>query len=155
MKTIKKRFFLLIAGIILFNSCGDMTAKEILRVKMTRPGDLYPKHAYATMEKGDKIAIWSDMDFSYVGTSIQLEVQVELYLKDSLIETINLSPLDKSITLNEVTETEKSRTIRKFSGKNKEIEIRQDGNYKCIAYLKNTGSSFQVNKAEIVLKRKK
>lgn len=154
MITIKKWLFLLITGVLLLNSCGDMTAKEISRVKMSRPGDLVPKYSFAQMKKGDKIAIWSDMDFNYIGTSIKLDVLVELYLKDTLHETIEIAPLQRSITLNEVKEKEGSRTNWKFSGKNKEIVIKEDGNYKCIAYLKTSNSSFRSKKAEIVLKRK-
>ncbi|MNJ90971.1 hypothetical protein D3C87_86120 [compost metagenome] len=154
MITTKKGLFLLITGALLLTACADMNAKEILRVKMSKPGYL-PSYSFARMKKGDKIAIWSDMDFSYTGSRIELDVQVELYLKDSLYETIEFSPTRKSLTLNEVKETEGSRTNWKFSGKNEEIVIKEDGNYKCIAYLKSPKISFRSKKAEIVLKRKK
>lgn len=153
MNIIKKRFFLFIAGVILLSSCGDMMAREILRVKMSHPGDLVPKYSFVQMKKGDKIAIWSDMDFNYIGV-LKMTVILELYLQDTLHETIELSPLERNMVLDEVKEKQGSRTNWKFLSKNKEVTIKEDGNYKCIAYLKTSNGSFNENKAEIVLKRK-
>lgn len=150
-----KYFALLFSAIMLFSACGDLTAKEIARVSASKPGDIAPRAAYVQLKKGDKIAIWSDMDFEYQSTP-EMDFKVELYLNDALYETLEFKPTQKNMTINEVKSTTGKRKTWSFSGKNEEIEIRESGRFKCIAYLR-TGFSvgLRINRADIVLKRKK
>ncbi|GAA3520416.1 hypothetical protein GCM10022393_38320 [Aquimarina addita] len=141
---------------LLIIACSALTGEEIARLsinKLSSENNLIIKEATLDLKKGDEIAIWSDMDYSYEGDS-SLLFKIEI-LKDGVsLESFVIDPTDKNITINEVTTSVFNKTNSSFSGKNSEIEIEEDGTYTFKGFLfTEYNSNLEINKAEIVLKR--
>lgn len=153
---LKYLIFLLGAGMLL-HACSDLNAKEIGRIPVNEynPANLGYRSLHIQLKKGDKIALWSEMDMEYDG-SVQMSLSVDMTLDDKPYQSLELNPFEKSITVNETKTISGKHTQWRFSGKNEEIEIKESGRYKFVAVLKTSfNPTLRMKQPQLILKRKK
>lgn len=137
-------------------ACDALLGQEIARLPInavSTPGHDIVKQASVKLHKQDKLALWSEMDMSYQG-EVPLRFQVAVLRNGKPYTQLALDPTQKNISVNEMkTEVNGSVTWR-FSGKNDELVIPEDGTYLVVARLiAAPNSSLQLRKAELVLKK--
>lgn len=146
--------FLILPALLI--GCSALTGEEIGRLKINEistEDKSVVKETTIALEKGDYIAIWSDMDLEYKG-SLDLRFIIEIFKDDELIEELEIDPFDKNVTMNERKISLNKKTEWRFLGKNKKLSIKDDGEYKFRAYLVTLGNpDVEIKKAEIVLKK--
>lgn len=142
---------------ILFTACSAITGEEVGRLPInqvsTDDDNLIIKEISLDLKKDEKIAIWSDMDIEYEG-KVALRFKMEILKNGENFGGLEIDPTDKNITIGEVKTSLMGKTDWRFSGKNSEIKIEEDGNYTFKGILvASENSTLKVTKAEIVLKK--
>ncbi len=142
---------------ILFTACSAITGEEVGRLPInqvsTDDDNLIIKEISLDLKKDQKIAIWSDMDIEYEG-KVALRFKMEILKNGENFGGLEIDPTDKNITIGEVKTSLMGKTDWRFSGKNSEIKIEEDGNYTFKGILvASENSTLKVTKAEIVLKK--
>ena len=152
-----KKIILLLFPLLIY-SCEAMLGKEVARIpvnKISSKNDIQPAQVSLELKKGDELFIWSEMDFEYEG-DVKLVFQFMIFKDDSYKGGMEFDPTEKNISIKEVKTSIMGKTKWKFSGKNKNLAIEEDGNYTFKAVLiTSENESLILNKAEIVLKQKK
>ncbi|UII23391.1 hypothetical protein [Fulvivirga ligni] len=148
---------IIICSLLALVSCDALTGEEVGRIPVnevsTDDEHLILKETSVDLKQGDDVGIWSDMDLEYEGdvvVSFRMEV-----LKDGVkFGGMEIDPFEKDITMNETKTTIGGDTKWKFSGRNANLMIEEDGNYTFQAILVTSDNpSLKINKAEIVLKK--
>jgi len=155
----KKPISLLItaATILIFTGCSALTGEEVGRLPInqvsTDDDNLIMKEISLDLKKDEQIAIWSDMDIKFEG-DVALIFRVEVLKNGEILNGFEIDPTDKNITIGEVKTSVMGKTDWRFSGKNGDYKIEEDGNYTFKGILvASENPTLQVNKAEIVLKK--
>lgn len=152
----KKKNIILLLVTLLF-SCDAITGEEIARLpinEITKSDEnMIIKEASINLKKGDQIAIWSDMDFSYEG-EVALLFRFEILRDEESLGGFEIDPTDKNLTIGEVKTSILGKTDWSFTGKNSEYDIEKDGIYTFRAILiASENSTPEVEKAEVVFKK--
>ncbi|MEZ4828929.1 MAG: hypothetical protein R3C61_21980 [Bacteroidia bacterium] len=150
-------FLILAVPFILLAGCSALTGEEVARLPInqvsTSDDDLTVGEALLDLKKDEEIAIWSDMDIEYEG-DVALRFRMEILKDGESFGQLEIDPTEKNITIGEVKTSLMGKTDWRFSGKNSEIKIEEDGNYTFKGILvASENPSLTVNKAEIVLKK--
>ena len=147
---------IVIALTILLTACDTLTGEEIARIpinEVSTEDNLIIKETSIDLKKGEKIAIWSDMDIAYEG-EIELRFRLEIIKNDEKIGGLEINPTDKNMTLGEVKTQLMDKTNWAFSGKNSSFMIEEDANYTFRGILAaSENPTLIVTKAEIILKK--
>ncbi|WP_225034894.1 hypothetical protein [Winogradskyella sp. SM1960] len=158
MKTIKKisNRIALILSLLLMVSCG-LTGEEVARLAINEVSksddNLIIIEDQVELKKGDEIAFWSDMDYNYEG-QISLKFKIEIIKNDEKLGVLEIDPTDKNITIGELKTSINGKTDWSFTGKNTELDIKEDGNYTFRGLLvASENSTLEINKAELVIKK--
>ncbi|NQX91369.1 MAG: hypothetical protein HRT74_04405 [Flavobacteriales bacterium] len=143
-------------GIFFLPSCGALFGEEVGRIpvnEISTNDSPIVKETSLDLKKGDKIAIWSEMDMEYEGF-IGFRFKMEIYDKDELIDTFYFDPAEKNPSVGEVKSTFGQKTSWRFSGKNATYVAGRDGNLTFKASLESSeNSTLDLKKAEVVLKK--
>jgi len=136
--------------------CDALTGKEVARLpinQLSTEQNLVAKETTLDLKKGDEIGIWSDMDIAHDG-DVELRFRIEISRDGKVIDGIEVDPTKKNITLGEVKTTVMNKTTWRFSGKNANYEIKEDGKYTFKGILiASENSSLKITKAELVFKK--
>lgn len=137
--------------------CSAITGEEVARLPINQisvsDDNLIMKEASLALKKGDKIALWSEMDVKYEG-DVLLRFKLEILKDGELFQGLEIDPTDKNITIGEVKSSIMGKTDWRFSGKNGQIKIEEDGHYTFKAiFVASNNPSLKVDKAELVLKK--
>ena len=136
--------------------CEVLLGKEVARLplnEVSTAGHEVVKAATIPLKKDDEIALWSDMALAYEGDApVRFQVQV---LKDGMpFQQLELDPTEKNVTVGEVKTSVNDKVNWRFTGKNAELKIPEDGTYTFKARLVAANNpTLQVTKAELVLKK--
>ncbi|MCF1190172.1 hypothetical protein LRR18_01145 [Mangrovimonas sp. AS39] len=152
-----KQILLFLIPFLLLTSCDSITGEEIARLPInkvsTSEENYFEKETSLNLKKGDKIAFWSEMDFEYSGEESFL-FRFRVYKNDEPFAILEFDPTNKNITIGEIKSTIGNKTKWSFTGKNKELKIKEDGKYTFKGILKTTKNpSLIVNKAIVVIKK--
>ncbi|WP_420572473.1 hypothetical protein [Kordia sp.] len=134
-----------------------MVGEEIARLEInqvsTHTDNLVIKEVDLALKKGDEIAFWSEMDFKYEGNA-ELRFKIEILKDGEKYGGLEIDPTDKNMTIGETKTVFNSKTNWSFTGKNAEIEIKEDGKYTFKGILVATkNATLEITKAEVVLKQ--
>ncbi len=139
----------------LLSGCG-FTAKEIGRISiddLSTKENIQPKSIELNLNDGDNLSYWTEMNIEFEG-ELALEFQVQLSLDGKTLGIKSFDPFDRDITMGEFKSTVLNKTKWKFSGRMKEFNISQNGNYKFeVILISNGNESLKLNKAEFVFKK--
>ncbi|MDO7873574.1 hypothetical protein Q5H93_02435 [Hymenobacter sp. ASUV-10] len=140
----------------LLSSCDALLGKEVARLpinEVSTPGHEVVREASLQLQKGDEIALWSDMDLAYEGAS-PVRFQVQVTKDGTPFKELQLDPTEKNVTIGEVKTDINGSVKWRFSGKNAELVIPDAGSYTFKAMLVAAANpSLRVTKAELVLKQ--
>lgn len=136
-------------------SCG-LTGEEIARLPInevsTSNAHLTIKEAELDLIKGDKIAIWPEMDFKHEG-ELDLLFKIEVLKNGEVYGLLDIDLTDKNIAIGELKTAINGKTNWRFSGKNSQIAIKEDGTYTFTGILTaSENPTLDITKAEVVLK---
>lgn len=153
----QKSTLLLILLLNVFYSCSFITGEEITRLPINQisidDNNIFSKKTSLDLAKGEKIALWSDMDMEYAG-EVQLLFKIRMSRNGENMGIIELDPTSKNLTIGELKSQINDNTSWSFSGKNTEITIEDDGNYTFEGILvASENPSLKINKAEVVFRK--
>ena len=136
--------------------CDALLGKEVARLpvnEVSTPGHEVVKEATVPLKKGDEIALWSDMDFAYEGSS-PVRFQVEVTKDGAPFKQLEIDPTEKNVTIGEVKTSVNESVNWRFSGKNTELVIPDAGSYTFRARLVAAANpTLRLTKAELVIKK--
>jgi hypothetical protein len=151
-----KRLLTLLAISLALTACDAITGKEVGRLQINQLSteeDLVIKETTFDLLKDDEIGIWSEMDIEYEG-DIGLRFKIEILRNDENLGVLEIDPTEKNITLGELRTTIGGKTTWRFSGKNTEYKIEENGKYTFKGiFIASDNPSLKVNKAEVVFKK--
>lgn len=137
------------------SACG-ITGTEIGRLsinKVSTPDSLIIKEVTLDLKKGETLLIWSEMDVEYEG-DVAMQFKIDVMKNGAPFGSFEINPTDKSISLGELKKTFNNKTTWSFSGKNSELDIKEDGKYNFNAiFVTSDNPTLKVNKAEVVFKK--
>ncbi|UOQ70755.1 hypothetical protein [Hymenobacter cellulosilyticus] len=138
------------------SACGSLFGKEIARLPVntiSTPGQEVVKEAALQLQKGDEVALWSDMDLAYEGEA-PVRFQVQVLQNGQPYQQLELDPTEKNVTVGEVKTSVNGKTNWSFSGKNGSLTIPATGTYTFKARLVAAPNpTLKITKAELVLKK--
>lgn len=138
------------------SACESLLGKEVARLPInavSMPGNDAIKEVSLQLKKDEKIAVWSELDMAYEGEA-PLQFQIRLFKDGSPFKELAFDPTVKSVSMNEVRTDVNGSVNWRFSGKNAELTIPEDGTYRFMARLIATPNpTLQLKKAELVLKK--
>ncbi len=110
------------------------------------------KETQLTLVKGEKVAIWSEMNMEYEG-DVLLLFKIEILKDGKEFKSIEFDPRDKNVSIKEVLIHKNGKTKWRFQGKNAKILIEEDGIYTFKGILvASENSSLILHKAELIFK---
>jgi hypothetical protein len=140
----------------LLSGCDALMGKEVARLpinEVSTTGHEVVKEATVPLKKGDEIALWSDMDFAYEGSS-PVRFQVQITKDGAPFKELQLDPTEKNVTIGEVKTNLNGSVNWRFSGKNAELVVPAAGSYTFRARLVAADNpTLRISKAELVLKK--
>jgi hypothetical protein len=140
----------------LLGGCDTLLGKEVARLpinEVSTAGHEVAKEAAVPLKKGDEIALWSDMALAYEGDA-PVRFQVQVLKNGAPFKQLELDPTEKNVSVNEVKTSFNDKVDWRFSGKNAELKIPEDGTYTFKARLvAATNPTLKITKAELVLKK--
>lgn len=144
---------------MLLSSCGAIMGEEIGRLPInkisTDEENLIIKEISLDLKKGDKIDFWSEIDLESEG-DLALEFRVRMYKDGEELEMFEVFPFKGNITMNEKKIQKNDELDWSFSKKNTSKMIKEDGKYTFAAILlSNNNDKLNLNKAELVIRKKK
>jgi hypothetical protein len=146
----------LLAAPVLLTACDALLGKEIARLPinaLSAPGRDQPREVVVQLKKGDKVAVWSEMDLRYQG-ELRLEFQVQVLRAGQPVQQLAFDPRDKNISLKEVKTDLNGAVSWSFTGKNAELIAPADGAYTFRGrLLAQPAHGPDIRKAELVLRR--
>lgn len=148
---------ILAATFALYTGCSALTGEEVGRLPInqvsTNDSNLIVKEISLDLKKDENIAIWSDMDIEYEG-DVALRFRLDILKDGEQLGGLEIDPTDKNITIGEFKTTLMNKTDWRFTGKNSNVKIEEDGNYTFRGILvASENPTLKVEKAEIVLKK--
>jgi len=152
-----KRTLTLIFLSIILISCTSLTGEEVARLKLdkvtTSEENVFEKETTLELKKDDELMFWSDMDIEYTGEAY-FQFRFRIYKNGEPYGILEIDPTEKNITIGEIKTVLNDNTKWSFTGKNKELKIKESGKYKIKCVLKTTSNpSIKINKAEVVIKQ--
>ena len=151
----KKAIIILILPVLLNFSCSSLTGEEVARFsinKVSIDDNFIIKEIKLDLIKDDEIYVWSEMNFSHQD-NVDLRFKLVILKDGEKYGSLELDPIDKNISIGEVKTTVNGKTNWRFSGKNSEIKIKEDGLYTFKAILvASENPSLVIRKAELVFK---
>ncbi|UOQ51516.1 hypothetical protein [Hymenobacter cellulosivorans] len=149
----------LLAALLLavpLSSCGSLFGKEVARLPInaiSTPEQEVVKEAALPLQKGEELALWSDMDMAYEGEA-PVRFQVQVLKNGTAFQQLELDPTDKNVTVGEVKTAVNGKTTWSFTGKNGSLTIPETGTYTFKARLVAAANpTLKITKAELVLKK--
>lgn len=143
-------------GLLFLPGCEALTGKEVARLtidSVSTDAHIVDREAMLSLKKGDKIALWSHMDLSYDG-NVELRFRVRMLKDGTEMPMMDVDPFDRSVTVFETKSEMGGHTNWSFTGKNKVVDIAEDGTYTFKAILIASESpGLQIRKAELLLKQ--
>jgi hypothetical protein len=136
-------------------SCNSVLKKEVGRLQInmvSTKGNLIIKETNLGLKRGDVVEVWSDVDVKYEGV-LNLLFRIQILKNEENIGVLEIDPIDKTITINEIKTSLLGNSRWSFQGKNSEIKIEEDGDYTFKGLLVSNTKNLLINKAEIVLKK--
>lgn len=154
---ILESILMLAVSFTLLSGCDALIGKEVARLSInqisTDGNDLIIKEASLDLKKGEKIAIWSEMDIQYEG-DVALRFKMNILKNGEYFVGLEIDPTDKNITIGEIKTSLMGKTDWEFTGKNAEVEIEEDGSYTFRGLLvASENPTLEVTSAIIVLKK--
>lgn len=150
----KNKFLITFISLLLI-SCSSLTGEEVARLsfdEISTDDNLIIKEAEIDLLKGDEIYLWSQMNFEHTD-NIELRFRIEILKNGEKYGGLEIDPTDKNITIGEMKSTINNKTKWRFSGKNSEIKIKEDGKYTFKAILVTSENpSLKINKADLIIK---
>ena len=142
---------------LLSYSCSALLGEEVARLPInqvsTDDDNLIIMETTLSLKQGEEIAFWSDIDIAYEGP-VALRFRIEILIDGQSIDTFEIDPTDKNITMGEVKTTVMDKTNWSFTGKNYDILIEESGEYTFKAFLvASENPSLVIDKAELVIKK--
>ncbi|MGR7814316.1 hypothetical protein [Lacinutrix undariae] len=156
MKNNQYTILFLTLTLLIFTNCG-LTGDEVARLSINQAStdstNTITRTTTLHLKKGETIAFWSQMDFKYTN-NVNLNFKVNV-LKDKKPYTqLDINPIKKNITINEVKKVVNNNVTWRFKGKNTTLQIIEDGTYTFNAYvLASKNPTLQITKAELILKK--
>jgi hypothetical protein len=142
--------------LLLLPACEAITGKELARLPidtLSTPDHLVMREATLNLKKGDVLALWSHMDLAY-DREAALRMRVRVVKDDADLQLLELDPMEKNVTIGETKTEINSHTEWRFTGKNGEYTVPEDGAYTFKAILTaEENPSLVIRKAELVLKQ--
>lgn len=121
----------------------------------TDEDNLIIKETTIDLKKGEKIDFWSEIDLESEG-ELALEFRVRMFKEGEELEMFEVFPFQGNITMNEKKVQMNNKTTWSFSKKNISKTIKEDGKYTFAAILvSNNNEKLKLNKAELVIRKKK
>jgi len=149
-----KKLVLLLPVLLL--GCSALTSEEIARLeinKISTQGNFTAKEAMLDLKKDEEIAFWSDMDMEYKG-DVKLQFKIKIFKSTTKVAQFEIDPTKKNITVGEVKTNVMDKTKWRFSGKNHDLTIEEDGTYRITSILvASENPSLKITKAELVIKK--
>jgi hypothetical protein len=156
LSTGKKNILWVLPLAALLGGCDALLGKEVARLpinEVSTAGHEVTKEAAVPLKKGDEIALWSDMELAYEGDA-PLRFQVQVLRDGAPYQQLELNPTEKNVTVNEFKTSVNDKVSWRFSGKNAELKIPENGIYTFKARLVAAANpTLKVTKAELVLKK--
>lgn len=151
-----KSLYLILLSVFII-SCDSIIGEEIARLPInkvsTGEDKLFEEEAVLDLKKGDKISFWSDIDLEYKD-ELFFGFRIRVWKNNVPYGVIEFESTDKNITIGEFKTNINGKTKWSFTGKNSEIEIKEDAKYKFRGIFKtSTNESLVVNKAELIIKK--
>lgn len=151
-----KSLYLILLSVFII-SCDSITGEEIARLPInkvsTGEDKLFEEEAVLDLKKGDKISFWSDIDLEYKD-ELFFGFRIRVWKNNVPYGIIEFESTDKNITIGEFKTNINGKTKWSFTGKNSEMEIKEDAKYKFRGIFKtSTNESLVVNKAELIIKK--
>jgi len=150
---------LIISSLLLISlclGCKGLIGEEIGRLKINKVSTddkLTSKEISLDLKKGQELVIWSDMDVEYDG-EVSFELKLEISRNGEHFGQLTLDPTKKNVTLGETKIAIMDNTKWSFLGRNKKIDIKEDGQYTFKGILiASENESLTVHKAELIFKR--
>lgn len=138
------------------SACDALFGKEVARLPInavSTPEREVVKEAALPLQKGDKLALWSDLDVAYEGDA-PLRFQVAVLKNGAPFRQLELDPTQKNVSVGEVKTYINDKVSWRFSGKNAELAIPENATYTFKARLVAAPNpTLRVSKAELVLKK--
>jgi len=138
-------------------ACGSMFGKEVARLpinEVSTDGNEVVKEASLQLQKGEEVAVWSDMNLSYEGEQ-PLRFQIAVTKDGAPFKQLEIDPTEKNLTVGEVKTDMNGKIAWRFTGKNAELKVPDNGTYVFKARLISAtpNPTLKVAKAELVLKK--
>ncbi|QNH60532.1 hypothetical protein [Hymenobacter sediminicola] len=138
------------------SACDSLFGKEIARLPIntiSTPSQDVVKEAALQLQKGDEVALWSDMDMAYDGDA-PVRFQVQVLQNGTPYQELEVDPTEKNVTVGEVKTSFNGKTKWRFTGKNGTVTVPQTGTYTFKARLIAAANpTLRIKKAELVLKK--
>ncbi|UOX32520.1 hypothetical protein LXD69_10700 [Flavobacterium sediminilitoris] len=152
-----KKITILLFSLLTLMSCDLLTGEEIARLSInkvsTSEQNIFEKETNLNLKKDEEIAFWSEMDLEYLNEA-HFQFRFRIYRNDEPYGILEFNPTEKNVTIGEVKTTIGDETKWHFTGKNKTLKIKEDGNYTFKGILKTTKNpSIKVNKAIVIIKK--
>jgi hypothetical protein len=142
--------------VVALGACGSLFGKELARLSIntvSTPGQEVVKEAALALQKGEEVALWSDMDMAYEGEA-PVRFQVQVLQNGKPYRQLELDPTEKNVTVGEVKTSVNGKTTWSFTGKNGSLQIPETGTYTFRARLVAAANpTLKITKAELVLKK--
>ncbi len=137
-------------------SCDSLLGKEIAHLpinEVSTPGHEVVREVTVALKKDDAVAVWSEMDMAYAGEA-PMRFQVQILKNGAAFQQAELDPTEKNVTIGEIKTVVNEKTSWRFSGKNGEVKIPENGRYTFKARLvAGNNPTLKITKAELVLKK--
>lgn len=163
MKNLSRRFhgikgyqiILIFSAVFMLYSCDALMGEEIGRmsVNATSNTELVEREISLSLQRGDKISFWVDMDMEYEG-DLQMACIVEIWKDSTLLGSVEMDALKTNPTVMEIKTSFGSQTSWEYSGKMNFMSVEEPGKYTLKgSFYSNEIPSLNLIKAEIVLKK--
>ena len=150
-----KKTIVFLSGILLI-ACSALTGEEVGRLAINQVSsseNLVSQEATVSLEAGDQIVFWSDMDMEYTG-DVEIRFRISIKKGEDPYGNLEIDPTEKDLTMGETKTTLNGKTSWSFSGQNAVFNVHEDGSYTFQAILvASENTSLAIKKAELVLKK--
>ena len=152
-----KTIFSLIVLFLLFSSCSALMGEEVGRIPVNKISEdedhLVIKEIELDLKKGQKLAIWSEIDLESEG-DLALEFRLRIFHEQTELEMKSIFPFKGNITMNEKKTQLNDKLDWSFSKKNDTYVVPESGHYTFAAILVSNGNkNVKINKAELVFRK--
>ncbi|MCH2022925.1 MAG: hypothetical protein MK207_10655 [Saprospiraceae bacterium] len=137
-------------------NCSGFLGQEVGRLSINEVSKKNNKPWVETaieLNTGNDIDIWSELDIEYEGI-LELSFKLEVLRNGEPYRQLNINPMDKNLTMNEIKTSIMNKTSWSFSAKNTTVNIEEDANYTFRTFLLSSENpTLIIKKAEIILRK--